>query len=689
MDSVKSSTNKKYREWIQITSLPSNVGYQSIDTDGDTVVATDWNGNAYYAIRTVNSTNTYSGIISYNNDIFTKPVWNKYNNIGVKALSVSNNSFITYDYNNSVYYSSSIQMTSLIDITTNTTKLRNISYDAISGIMCGIVANDSYNTLLMYRQSNNIWDKYPQGYTGYFILNTQNASVYNNNMYQISTLDNSLNYYNNITTNTSFYTNKISVTRPNNNTVNLIQIDFTDNLLVGIDSSNNVWSTYDVYKPNPYWFKIPNVSFRYISVSVNGIMGIDNNNNVYGLQYSINPLYINMDIYPYISIFYYPIPGSNIKTVTIDSKNILSPTIYTDCSLTGQSLSLDVGDYNYGDSRAIPNKFPNDSLSSLNIPQGYKVSLYSDYIGSSSATFDAINNDIIINCLTPNTTNNSPSIYNGVSFDNTTSSLKIENRQPSITYNNDNVNIVYNIMQTINDPVDINLNHYALYSNLGILNLKINKTYKLTFTITLDTGYITYYSINYKVPVYADKPTINNAFSTANGVNLNFAIPNNNGTNISSYIIRKYTDKNTCMYKILPYTDPSVYGKTAGQSVNYVYTNNKKQNFIGDTSNLTTNCVYESYKYIIPNTLNKYKKPEYLSHEPFMIMIKASNSVGDSEYSDSSNDIIPVNTSVDSTSNIDNTGLSPTTKTYIAAGTVATLLVGFGMYYYQTGLFAV
>ncbi len=83
-------------------------------------------------------------------------------------------------------------------------------------------------------------------------------------------------------------------------------------------------------------------------------------------------------------------------------------TFYTDCNYTGRSASFDVGSYNF--SALQQSGLPNNSISSIKVPQGYTVTLYDhDFLRGKAGRLQR--NDA---CLAND------------NFDNITSSLSIE-----------------------------------------------------------------------------------------------------------------------------------------------------------------------------------------------------------------------------------------------------------------------
>ena len=276
------SSSTIYGQWLQVTKLPSSLGFQYVDTDGDSVVATDTGGNIYYATRTISSIETSTGVKSYSNDIFKNPIWiQKPGNL--TSISISSNKIVGCNNSNQVWYSPTLSTNGdWTELTNITGKLKTISYDLLSGLIGGI-RTDLTNNTLTFADNTNTGNKYP-------ITNTLNASIYNGNIYIINSVDYGVYYLKNIKTQGLWNNNYGYVQKPTYNSTKFKQIDFTDNLLVAVDVNNNLWATYDVYNSNPFWFKIPNVNFKQVSVSNNGIFGIDINNNLYGLQYTLHPL---------------------------------------------------------------------------------------------------------------------------------------------------------------------------------------------------------------------------------------------------------------------------------------------------------------------------------------------------------------------------------------------------------------
>jgi len=630
-------SSTKYGQWIQITNLPSGNGFKSVDTDGDSVAVTNLNDEIYVATRTISSIDSNSSVNSYNNDIFTTPSWIKKPG-GLSGVSISNNKIIGFNSSNDVYYSSGVSTSDYNNLTSNSTtgKMKTISYynDNNFNIMCGVRAETNMNNFVTFTQyKNNTWvgNQYQIG------SSTKWVSLYKDNIYIILN-DNRLLFSKSITT-VGVWANSGIIGKPNNNTTVFTQIDFTDNLVVAIDTNNKVWATYDVYNSNPYWFQIPNVSFKYISVSNNGIMGIDLNNNLYGLQYTINPIYCSVTSVLNFVINYFPVPGSNIKSVTLGAKNVTLPSFYTECQYSGTNIILDVGNYDYPNSLAIPTKLPNDSLSSLKIPQGYTVTLYSDNISNTTnpVTLTAVDNDNNICCLNPSVTCNP--LYTGINYDNIASSIKVENNLPKITYNLDGN--IFKYTQSSGTALSI----YSITSKISDLNMKGNNTYTITLSINLDTGNSFSYNVNYRVPPTPDKVIINNVTSNANNIGINFNIPNAYGST-PSCIVRKYTDKNTCSYKTIYSTDVLISGKSTGTPVTYNYPVSTRKSFIGDTSNLTTNCTQEGYEYLpykhFFTNIEKFNNKNNKKHEAYIFTLKAINSIGESDYSEPTTDVIPI-----------------------------------------------
>ena len=129
--------------------------------------------------------------------------------------------------------------------------MKTISYynDSNFNIMCGIRSETNMNNYVTFTEyKNNTWtgNKYQLG------SSTSSVSLYKDNVYVILT-DNRLLYSKSITTLGFWSISSGEIVKPNNNTTLLTQVDFTDNLVVAVDTNNNVWATYDVYKTNPKW----------------------------------------------------------------------------------------------------------------------------------------------------------------------------------------------------------------------------------------------------------------------------------------------------------------------------------------------------------------------------------------------------------------------------------------------------
>jgi hypothetical protein len=186
------------------------------------------------------------------------------------------------------------------------------------------------------------------------------------------------------------------------------------------------------------------------------------------------------------------------------------------------------------------------------------------------------------------------------------------------------------------------------------------------------------FDINKKVP---NKIILNNFASLIGNVNIGFNIPS---SQVSKYIIRKYTDKNTCSYKELPSTNTLLSNKNTGDTVNYEYPITTRKNFSGDTTNLTTNCSIENYKYIQYKNINNYydKYDDYAkipvlnktNQENYIFTIRSINDVGESLPSDPTNDILPI---VESQikSQLEPETFFEINKKYIIGGIITILLV--------------
>jgi hypothetical protein len=237
-------------QWSQSQiNLPSNLnGIQWIDVDENNIVMTDNNGTIFFTNKFNINWNINPGILN--------------------SLSVSNGKIIGYNSINQVWYSSTISG-NWTHITPLGSSFKTISYDELSGIACGVRANDPLNYLDCYVYSNNTWTgkKYP-------IRSTLYGATFDKNLYVINSVNYDIYYLRNITTQ-EIWSNYGYVRRPNDNTINLKQIDFNNNILVGVeDINNNVWYTFDVYKEYPIWNKISNANLKQVSV--------DYNSSIYG-----------------------------------------------------------------------------------------------------------------------------------------------------------------------------------------------------------------------------------------------------------------------------------------------------------------------------------------------------------------------------------------------------------------------
>jgi hypothetical protein len=510
--------------WTKI-DLPNNNGVQWVDIDDTNIVITDNNGAGYYSNVAPSTAFSFSR------------VWTQFSGLGVKVISVSNGKFATFDYNNDVYYSNSIPpIQSLSSLTSIGGKMKTISYDATSGIICGVRSDLANNYLSCNELSNNSWtgNKYQIGSTLY-------GAIYNGNLYVINSTNYDIYYLKNLKTQV-LWSNYGYVQRPSGNTIKIKQLDFTDNLLVGVDTSNNVWATYNVYNENPKWFQIPDVIFKQISISNNSVIGVDNSNNIYLNSYSFTPIPI-------------------IQSCTV-SNNIITTSFIFNSFLPGTPIT-----------------------------------------------------SVTIECVDKN----SPTLP--------AKSLLITN----ITYN-----------QTMNFSGNSSAK-YTVYSNTSDFSLILGNTYNIKLKVLVNNSYTTSWTDAYSLLFVYSPNKITNLTATPlnNSVNLNYNIPSDNGRPISRYIFRKYIDKNTCTYRELNTTDPTISGKTTGNQFTYKYPTSQRINFTGDMTNLTTNCTKEGYQYIPHNYL--LKNMEIVNKkESYIFVLKSVNSLEESEYSEPTSDIVPI-----------------------------------------------
>lgn len=243
--------------WLNINLPTNSTGFQSVSLDGVNIVITDTLGMVYYTTKAGSN----NSIMRKTNTWTQKPG-------GLRTVSSSIDKIVAVDYNNDVWYSPSISTTNdWIMLTSIGGKMSSISYNSgiTPHIICGI-RTDLPNTLSCNIYSNNTWigNKYQ-------IPNTLYGSVCNGNLYIINSLDNQLMYFKNITTQPLYTTNMYSnVTRPNNNTINFKQIDFNSIILVALDTTNNMWYTYDLFNSSPKWYKVSSeTTLSQISVNKN------------------------------------------------------------------------------------------------------------------------------------------------------------------------------------------------------------------------------------------------------------------------------------------------------------------------------------------------------------------------------------------------------------------------------------
>ncbi|SEW46093.1 Por secretion system C-terminal sorting domain-containing protein [Chitinophaga sp. YR573] len=110
--------------------------------------------------------------------------------------------------------------------------------------------------------------------------------------------------------------------------------------------------------------------------------------------------------------------GSSAITVETDTATTQSgaATVYADCNFTGSGVSLTPGTYTLSQLQALG--VLNDDISSVRVKSGYKITLYTD--GGFSGTAVTLTADD--NCLVDN------------SFNDLTSSVKVETYSPNIAY---------------------------------------------------------------------------------------------------------------------------------------------------------------------------------------------------------------------------------------------------------------
>jgi hypothetical protein len=655
------SSSTIYGQWLQVTKLPSSLGFQYVDTDGDSVVATDTGGNIYYATRTISSIETSTGVKSYSNDIFKNPIWIQKPGV-LSSISISSNKIVGCNNSNQVWYSPTLSTNGdWTELTNITGKLKIISYDLLSGLIGGI-RTDLTNNTLTFADNTNTGNKYP-------ITNTLNASIYNGNIYIINSVDYGVYYLKNIKTQGLWNNNYGYVQTPTYNYTKFKQIDFTDNLLVAVDVNNNLWATYDVYNSNPFWFEIPNANFKQVSVSNNGIFGIDINNNLYGLQYTLHPLVCKVISYStndndnveyYIN--YFPVPGSNVKSFIINTVNSSLPTFYDDCPYSGNSKQLGIGLYN--DNNLFPT---NKTLSSLKIPQGYNVTLYSDLnFSGNSVNFQATNQDINICCLAKAYT--CTPTYTLAEFNDQTSSIEIKNDIPLNTYSTFTFTDNFDSTNLINKG-NI-LSFYKITSNLTTLTyLKRGNKYNFAVRAILHNEHVSPLSnyLAFKIPnlnesasaiILESKPSkITDIISSpsTSSVNLNFNIPDNGGTPVTQYKIKSYFGNNQCGPKInVDMTNPddpyySIFKDPPGSQINFNFSNLNERKSYDNTADKTKLPSCEPFKYIKTENYiessNEYLKIPHkkIITEPYIFTLKAVNDVGESDMSEpTTQDIVPL-----------------------------------------------
>ncbi len=95
------------------------------------------------------------------------------------------------------------------------------------------------------------------------------------------------------------------------------------------------------------------------------------------------------------------------QTSTLVVEQINEVTVFADCNFGGESVAFEIGRYDFG---AFTSRFPNDRLSSIDVPSGLKVTLY-QHGGFNGRSLVLTNDDT---CLNDN------------NFDNQTSTLVVE-----------------------------------------------------------------------------------------------------------------------------------------------------------------------------------------------------------------------------------------------------------------------
>jgi hypothetical protein len=229
-----------------------------------------------------------------------------------------------------------------------------------------------------------------------------------------------------------------------------------------------------------------------------------------------------------------------------------------------------------------------------------------------------------------------PNIYIGNSSNNTAVNILKMNPEPSMILNSSLSKLTTDFNYYVNNP--IKNSDTGFYSNYTIV---FNKSLPWQM-------YLNYldFDIVQKIQI-PNKIIINSVSSSIGNVNIDFNIPS---SQVSKYIIRKYTDKNTCSYKELLSTDDLLSNKNIGDTVNYKFPITTKTSFSGDTTNLTTNCSIENYKYIPYKNINNYDKYDDYAKipiiknykEPYIFTLKAVNSAGESEISNFTSDTVPI-----------------------------------------------
>jgi hypothetical protein len=113
--------------------------------------------------------------------------------------------------------------------------------------------------------------------------------------------------------------------------------------------------------------------------------------------------------------------SSASTAITVKTDTAITPsgaaTVFADCNYAGTAVSLPVGNYTLAQLQALG--VVNDDISSVQVKSGYKITLYSDNnYGGTSITLTASDA-----CITDN------------SFNDLTSSLKVEIYSPNLAYN--------------------------------------------------------------------------------------------------------------------------------------------------------------------------------------------------------------------------------------------------------------